>query len=312
MTVRRVLVPTDFSESADVALAHALRLADRFDASLHLLHVVSELNAAFYGLADTEDRAAAGLEAQIRSEAQERLSEIAPDRSSSDVQSTVVQRPNLDETDAVLEYVTEHAVDLVVMGTHGRRGISRLMLGSVSNKVIRRAPCPVLTVQAGEETVGASDAVRYQNILAPVDFSEHSRRSLRLSKEIAARSGAHLHLMFVAEKQVVPTFSDTGLPGINVVEMDPEIVENAQDALEELNEEVGGPDVESSCHVETGSVVENIIEFADAKEVDLIAMATRGLTNITRFVLGTNTERTVRAAPCPVLTVPASSAPDDE
>jgi nucleotide-binding universal stress UspA family protein len=274
VTVRRILVPTDFSESADVALAHALRLADRFDASLHLLHVVSELNAAWYGLAEAEDRTAAGLEAQIRSVAQKRLSEIAPDRSSFDVQSDVVQRLNLDETDTVLEYVAEHAIDLVVMGTHGRRGISRLMLGSVSNKVIRRAPCPVLTVGAGEEAAGASNAVRYQNILAPIDFSEHSWESLRLSKKITARSEAHLHLMFVAEKQVVPTFSDTGLPGINVVEMHPEIVENAEDALEELSEEVGGPEVESSRHVETGNVAEGIIELADAKEMDLIAMAT--------------------------------------
>ena len=274
MTVRRILVPTDFSESADVALAHALRLADRFGASLHLLHVVSELNAAWYGLAEAEDRTAAGLEAQIRSVAQKRLSEIAPDRSSFDVQSDVVQRLNLDETDAVLEYVAEYAIDLVAMGTHGRRGISRLMLGSVSNKVIRRAPCPVLTVQAGEEAAGAPNAVRYQNILAPIDFSEHSWESLRLSKKIAARSEAHLHLMFVAEKQVVPTFSDTGLPGINVVEMHPEIVENAEDALEELSEEVGGPEVESSRHVETGNVAEGIIELADAKEMDLIAMAT--------------------------------------
>lgn len=306
MTIRNVLTPTDFSASADAALTHAVRFADRFDAALHLLHVVNELDAAWYGLSDAEERAAS-LRTQIQAEAQDRLHDLVPDSTEIEVRTEVSQQLNFDVADAIQDYVGEHAVNLVVMGTHGRRGIGRLMLGSVANNLIRRASCPVVTVRDEAEEGGDVADTGYREILAPIDFSEHSRRALRLSKEIAARYGARLHLLFVAEKRVVPRFSDTGIPGVNVVEMDPEIVENAEAALEQLNQSVGGPEVESACHVEEGDVAQDIVSFAETNETDLIVMATRGLTGITRFMLGSNTERVVRAAPCPVLTVPTGS-----
>lgn len=311
MTARRVLVPTDFSENADLALAHAVHLADRFGASLHLLHVVGELNAAWNGLAETEDRSAE-LEARIQSEVEERVQRMASDHSSVGVQTEVVQQPNVNVVDTVLEYVDGHDIDFVVMGTRGRRGIGRLMLGSVANRAIRQAPCPVMTVRAETEKAVNASHMNYQDILVPIDFSEYSRKALRLSKDVAARHGAHLQLMFIAEKRVVPTFSDTGLPGVSVVEMDPDIVENAQDALREVDEHVGGPSVESTYHVQEGEVAQEIVDFAETNETDLVVMATRGQTGITRFVLGSNTERVVRAAPCPVLTVSPSSPPADE
>jgi nucleotide-binding universal stress UspA family protein len=92
--------------------------------------------------------------------------------------------------------------------------------------------------------------------------------------------------------------------------MDPDIVANAETALEELNGNVGGPEVTSAYHVEEGDVAEDIVDFAETNDVDLIVMATRGRTGIDRFVLGNNTEGVVRVAPCPVLTVPP--APDEE
>lgn len=301
MTFRRILVPTDFSESADAALAHAAHLADRYGATLHLLHVVSELNAAWYGIGESEEQAD-DLDARIQSKAESRLQEISPESSSFDVHTEVVQRLNLNVTGVVLDAAAEHSIDLVVMGTRGHRGVGRLMLGSVAQTIVRRASCPVMTVRAEAEASTGSQ-VDYRHVLAPIDFSDHSRHALRLLKGVAARYGAHLHLMFVAEKQVLPRFSDTGLPGFDVVEMDPDIVKNAQAALNSLNEGVAGPDVESSYHVRKGDVAEEVIDFAETRGIDLISMATRGLTGITRFVLGSNTERVVRYAPCPVLTV---------
>lgn len=167
-----------------------------------------------------------------------------------------------------------------------------------------------MTVRSRGDEADPSPEVNYKNILAPIDFSDHSRRALNISKEIAARYSARQHLLFVAEKRVLPTFSDTGIPGVGVVEMDPEIVANAETALEELNGNVGGPTVESEYHVMEGDVAQDIVSFAGSNEVNLIVMATRGLTGLDRFVLGSNTERVVRAAPCPVLTVP--TIPDEE
>lgn len=310
MTLQHLLVPTDFSASADAALSHAVSLADRFDATLHLLHVVNDPGAGWYGLGDAEvqiDR----LKKEAEAKAKDRLQGMAEDSTAVEVRTAVAQRLNLDVADAIQEYVAGHAIDLVVMGTHGRQGLGRLVLGSVANRLVRRSGCPVMTVRRERETGDDEPLdVEYENLLAPIDFSDHSHTALRLSKELAARYGATQHLLFVAEKRVLPTFSDTGIPGVGVVEMDPEIVANAEAALEELNGNVGGPEVTSAYHVEEGDVDEDIIDFAEANDVDLIVMATRGLTGIDRFVLGSNTERVVRVAPCPVLTVPPT--PDEE
>lgn len=308
--IQDILVPTDFSDCADAALDHALRLAERFDATLHLVHVISELDAGLYGLVGGGHKASR-LDEHIESEVQNRLTDIAADAASLNIRTEVLQQFNLDVDAAIDDYVSEHGIDLVVMGTHGRTGLRRLMIGSVANKLIRRTWCPVLTVRSQSEN-GEASRTEYENVLAPIDFSDHSKVALRLSKEIAARYNAHLHLLFVAERQVLPTFSDTGLPGVSVVEMDPEIVSNAEAALSELNENVGGPKVSSTYHVKEGEVAQDIIDFSETHDIDLISMATRGLTGFSRFLLGSNTERVVRVAPCPVLTVPAHRDEQEE
>ncbi len=305
--VQHVLLPTDFSACADHALSHAVEIADRFDAHLHFLHVVNELDPDWYGITDVQEKAGK-LRSQIQSEAQERLDALVPD---TELDTTVSLQLSFDVADTIYEYVDERNIDLVVMGTHGRQGLDRLMLGNVANKIVRHVPCPVLTVREGVPWEDAEEDVAFKNILAPIDFSEHSRAALRASKEVASRYESHLHLLFVAEKRTVPTFSDAGIPGVSVIEMDPEIVKNAETALEQLNDRVGGPTVESEYHVREGSVSSDIVDFSETNGIDLIVMATRGLTGVDRFLLGSNTERIVRVAPCPVLTLPTESEDED-
>jgi len=311
MPFNRVLVPTDFSAGADAALDHAVSMAGRFQASLHLLHVVNDPGAGLYGLGEAELRMDR-LKEEAEKRARERLRELAQESSAVEVHPQVVRQSRLGIGKAVQEYAEAHEVDLVVMGTHGRRGLERLVLGSVANTLIRQSNCPVMTVRERGDDTHTSDDVIYDKLLAPIDFSEYSRASLQLSKAVAHRYGGTQHLLFVAEKRVLPTFSDTGLPGVGVVEMDPEIVANAESALEALNDAVEGPEVESDYHVREGDVAEDIVDFAGTKAVNLIVMATRGLTGIDRFVIGSNTERVVRTAPCPVLTVPPPPAQRDE
>lgn len=310
MHLRHILVPTDFSTPADAALNHAVSLADRFDATLHLLHVVNDPGAGWYGLGEAEvqiDR----LKSKAQAQARKRLEGMARETDGAEVRTAVAKRLNFDVVDAIQEYIDGHTVDLVVMGTHGRTGVGQFVLGNVANQLIRRSACPVMTVRQHEEEAEDVPSLEYENLLAPIDFSEHSRGALKITKQIAGRYGATQHLLFVAEKRVLPTFSDTGIPGVGVVEMDPDIVANAEAALEELDGQVDGPEVTSTYHVDEGDVTESIIDFAEAKDVGLIVMATRGLTGIDRFVLGSNTERVVRAAPCPVLTVPPASGNND-
>jgi len=310
MTLDNVLIPTDFSACADHALNHALEVADRFGARLHILHVVNELDPDWYGITDAQKRAVK-LREQIKTEARDRLENMRPEEGR-DLEATVSLQLSFDVADTINEYVDERDIDLVVMGTHGRQGLDRLMLGNVADKIIRHAPCPVMTVREEVPWMGEEDDLLFDDILAPIDFSEHSHKALRTSKFFASRYRARLHLLFVAEKRTVPTFSDTGLPGIGVVEMDPEIVDNAKEALRQLDENIDGPEVRSAYHVREGNVSTDIIDFAETHGISLIVMATRGLTGVSRFLMGSNTERIVRVAPCPVLTIPTEAGEDGE
>ncbi len=311
MTLDNILIPTDFSACADHALDHALEVADRFGTHLHILHVVNELDPDWYGVTDAQERAVQ-LRDQIRTEAQERLETLAPEKDHYDFKTTISLQLSFDVADSINEYVEEEAIDLVVMGTHGRKGLDRLMLGNVADKIIRHAPCPVMTVREEVPWMEEDEDLSFDDILAPIDFSEHSREALRMSKFFAGQYQARLHLMFVAEKRTVPTFSDTGLPGVGVVEMDPQIVDNAEEALQQLDENIEGPEVQAAYHVREGNVSEDVVDFAETRGVSLIVMATRGLTGVSRFLLGSNTERIVRVAPCPVLTIPTQVVEEEE
>ena len=143
MNLQTILVPSDFSECSAAALRYGLELARRFDARLHLLHVVQDPL--------TQPWAAEGFSAplfeaveQWKAEAKDRLRSLVPenDRDRVTITSTVAW-PYAE----ILRQAIENNVDLIVMGTHGRGGVSHVLLGSIAEKIVRRAPCPVLTVR---------------------------------------------------------------------------------------------------------------------------------------------------------------------
>lgn len=144
IAIRTVLVPTDFSEPADAALQYALALAQEFGSRVHLLHVVPEPYVYPWGT-EMSTLPLADLLAQAEGGARQRLGEIVaalPAPPGGIESSTAVGPP----VDRILDYVRDRAVDLIVMGTHGRGMVGHLLLGSVVERVIRRAVVPVLTV----------------------------------------------------------------------------------------------------------------------------------------------------------------------
>jgi nucleotide-binding universal stress UspA family protein len=146
IVIRNILVPTDFSEPAESALRYAEALAQEFNSRLHLFHVVPELYAYPWG---TEMSAVplADLIAQSEQASKERLSEVVRGLTlgaGADF-ATAVGPP----VERILEYVRDHQVDLIVMGRHGRGMVGHLLLGSVVERVMRRATVPVLTVHGG-------------------------------------------------------------------------------------------------------------------------------------------------------------------
>jgi nucleotide-binding universal stress UspA family protein len=147
--LRRILVPTDFSKHSDNALRYACAFAEKFGAELILLHVVQDLAwfvpeallaAGPLPAAPVEEFAAAARIALQRVVAGLNLPGVA-------VRPEVVEGVPFD---GILRFAKEHEVDLIVMGTHGHTGLAHLLMGSVAEKVVRKAPCPVLTVRHPE------------------------------------------------------------------------------------------------------------------------------------------------------------------
>jgi nucleotide-binding universal stress UspA family protein len=202
--------------------------------------------------------------------------------------------------DVILRYAKNNDIDLIVMGTHGRRGLGHLFLGSVAEEVVRLANCPVLTIREREELQQVDGLSR---ILVPVDYSEHATEALSYAKEIAATYGAKLQLLHVIEETAVPSFYCMGEVASHMRQeglRDQAILE-----MERLCDETSGPEVDTELHTIEGYATHDIVEFAKESSSDLIMIATHGLTGIKHLLLGSVAEKVVRMAPCPVFTVKA-------
>ena len=141
MNVKNILVPVDYSQSGDAAMAYAVSLAKEYSAELHLVHVYEQPFAYVDGgfaSAPVPPVTPADLDAE-----KAKLNEITPEQGVEFRREFIVGSP----ADILVNYAKEKKIDLVVMGTHGRTGLSRLLMGSVAEGIVRRAPCPVLTIK---------------------------------------------------------------------------------------------------------------------------------------------------------------------
>ncbi len=155
---KNILVATDFSAPSDAALAYGRELARTFGASLTVVHVVENLMARAVGpdgilLADP------GMQAEVELRAQARLDALLDDEDRRDLDARgrvlVSNTPSV----ALVDYARDAAIDLIVMGTHGRGAVGHLLMGNVAERVVRTAPCPVLTVRDGERELLRPDAL---------------------------------------------------------------------------------------------------------------------------------------------------------
>lgn len=149
---RRILVPTDFSAPSDAALDYARRFAEQVGASVHLLHIVEESFATGPLASEMHVGDIGRTIAAVMKDAQTRLSHrvAAADRARLRITSEVVTGF---AAATIVDYASENGFDLIVMGTHGRKGIAHLMMGSVAERVVRTAPCPVMTVRTAPAKV---------------------------------------------------------------------------------------------------------------------------------------------------------------
>ncbi len=145
--ITRILVPTDFSATADAALEYACVLAERFGAHIQLLHVLDDPFVTEGMAAEAYISEAPGIREAMLREAQEKLAHRAIPRRGTGIHTEVLFGHG---ARTIAEYAEAHTADLIVMGTHGRTGVAHLLLGSIAEKLVRTAPCPVLTVRHPE------------------------------------------------------------------------------------------------------------------------------------------------------------------
>jgi nucleotide-binding universal stress UspA family protein len=287
---KSILVPIDFSEFSDRAVDYALYLAERHGARITLLHAVvlhqQEIGEELY----VEEYEKIVLAKEEHSRKKFQLHGQKASRRGISLDSQVVR--GISAADAILDFINDNGHDLVVMGTHGRTGVKKWLYGSVAEKVVRLSPVPVLTIHQSWKKFAI------QKILVPVDFSEYSKKALDVALPLAKQFNAQLVFLHVIEQEVHPAYYAGGYESLFII--DPQLREKS---IHNLKDFVGKPIKNAQYLVTEGRAFKEIVEFADENECDLILLATRGLTGLEHLLIGSTTERVVRLAKCPVLTV---------
>jgi nucleotide-binding universal stress UspA family protein len=298
--IRHILCPVDLSDASLRALRHASALAGWYESSLTALFV--ETTLPIRNGADFEDFAiapAAVMEA-TRSSRGVRDVRMFVDRASCGAEVDVVVEESTHVDTAILESARRLPADLIVMGTHGRFGVQRLLLGSVAEKVLRSAPCPVMVVPP-HDTVPPS-TVSFTHIVCAIDFSESSLAGLSWALSLAEEADAHLSLLHVIEVppelRVSAIVTDRNLDELRAA--------SEADTLARLRSLVPAHAAEF-CSVETstaaGAAGHAILQFAAERKADLIVMGAQGHGPLERLIFGSKTRDVASGAICPVLTV---------
>jgi len=149
IAIKNILVATDFGEASDSALSYGRELAGRFGATLHVLNVVENFYVTTFG-AETYAAIVPEMQKELEDSARKRLEELLIDSDGSGPKTRPAVMTSGSPAYAIIDYAREYNIDLIVMGTHGRGALAHLMMGSVAERVVRLAPCPVLTVRHPE------------------------------------------------------------------------------------------------------------------------------------------------------------------
>ena len=276
-----ILVPTDGSENARRALDHATMLAAVFDATVHGVYVVNFTYAAdFEGGIDSDS-----VRGALEGEGEDAL----------DTVGASCQDAGVDWTTEILEgrtsarisgYATTNDIDLIVMGTHGRSGISRLLLGSVTEAVIRQCELPVLTIPTDAPPLETP----YEDVLVATDGSDDAAFAVETAFGLASSVDATIHGLSVV---------DIGLTRNQMIDL--LLEEEAERAIESLEEAATEAGLAVTTDILEGEPHEAIGDYASEHGIDLVVVGSHGKGAIERTFLGSVSERTIRTAERPIL-----------
>ncbi len=288
--IKQILCPVDFSEFATKAFDYAYSLATRYDAKLYLQHAIRPLTEYSYHVLPPW---AEQFYADSKAESEEQLRKMVARQTSNGFSPELLVQVGL-PAETILKFAQKQPIDLIVMGTHGLQGMDRWMVGSVTEKVIRKAQCPVLAVcKPTHDFVvpkAKDDPVQLRKILLATDFSDYGERAFAYAISLAMEYNAELTLLHVLED----------------VPRDEELSAVTARLVRKLEDPVPA-DARNWCAIKStvrvGKPYQEIVQLALESQTDLIVLGVRGRSGPDLAVFGSTTYRVLQLGSSPVLAV---------
>lgn len=300
--IQHIVIPLDGSVLAEQALTPGLTIARATNANVLLLRAVRQVTPHLLDPSTLDRLRQLKTLEQLVTDAGSYLEAIAKARATEGVNIDTVVIEG-DAATAIVDAAAHEVSDLIVMSTHGATGLQRLMYGSVTEKVLRHAPCALLAVRSAEIPT---------NMLIPLDGSPLSEAILPIAVGVAASFGAQLTLTRVQDPHDAPNRGE--LEPLRV--LDRELFNQLQNDYDRqswhylerlISEKLANTGLKASYDIDRGHAAERILAVAIRNECDMIAMSTHGRTGVQRWRYGSVTERVLRSANMPILI----TRPDD-
>ncbi|MFC6964387.1 universal stress protein [Halocatena marina] len=290
-----ILIPCDGSEASTAALDHGVAIADTYDATVHLLHVVN---------VGTEIAASGMAVGEVMNTLTDIGHEILSEAATRAEDAGVAYEKELLEgipSEAIGEYATDRSIDLTVMGTAGRSGVTEHLLGSTTDRVLRRTDTPILIVPDADSA--STDSGSYAHILAPTDGSENAERAAPYGADITHHTNATLHVVSVVDVQAEGGVFNVG--GVSEEFID-HLEEQGHEAVSHFSDRVRETDVDIDLRrsVTHGTPHEALREYVADNEIDIVVVSSQGISNLASQHLGSVADRVIRTVDRPILVVP--------
>lgn len=308
ITIDRILCPIDFSDFSRRALDHAVALARWYHSKVIVVHAIAPaVFAPAPAPAVLDPRIYADVDpAQLLG----RVDRFARDAAAPDVTMESMLRAD-DPATGILRAADDTRADLIVLGTHGRSGFERLLLGSVTEKVLRKAACPVLTVPRQQPDAAPAAQVVFKRILCPIDFSSSALQALDFATALAQEGDADLCVLHVLPDEADALHDPEAAAGPARATLADYLGQRDARASQRLVDAVPA-DAAQYCRVEPvlerGKPWREIVRVAADRDADLIVMGVQGRGAADLLLFGSTTHHVIREAGCPVLTVRARPA----
>ena len=299
--IKNILVPVDFSAPSEKAFKYGLSLAQQFHARLTVAHVAPSLASFDYRIGS----GGIDLEKLALDSAQHHLEQFISAESSKRVEIRTMLKIG-DVRGELLRIIDDEKIDMVVMGSHGRRNLEKFFLGSTTEHLLRKVPVPVLTVSHPEPQSAVQEPAPFRRIVYATDISENAEIGLSYTAELARAFNARLTLLHTVDLAGSNywAFGAPGVPAFDYAALKDEALQRLQQILK--SEQTSG--IEAEAIVLEGAAHSTIADFVKESNADLLVLNLQSKGILERVMLGATAERVIRSSHVPVLAIPVDTA----